>query len=301
MGKIYEALNKASTMHQPATQSRELEISLHSTSQEQPKNESTSESFPLKTGQSNSVNKRRQAIAPLSEWNERLRLAITTSSPVAENFKKLRTKILHPDQGTPPKTILITSAVPSEGKGFVTANLAVSIAQSAETKCTIIDGDLRRHTLASIFSVDSGSKGLSNYLRKELSLWEEAVLPTAQEGLYLLPSGPSPENPSELIDSSRMLNLFQDLSKKTNELFLFDSPPLHAAAETAVLAKMVDKVLIVVRWGTAGREQVKNLIETIGREKIIGIVFNAFERNVFDSISEKRGYYGYYGYYGKGY
>jgi protein-tyrosine kinase len=301
MGKIYKALNKASTAQQQTIQSQEAEIPLPESSQEPPKNTSFLTSFPGKADQRNSFDKLHPIIAPSTSWDERLRQTIATSSAVAENFRKLRTKILHPNQEAPPRTILITSAVPSEGKGFVTANLGMSVAQSAETKCTMIDCDLRRPTLASLFSLDSGGKGLSNYLRNEFSSWEEAVLPTAQETLYLLPSGPSPENPSELIDSSRMRTLMRDLSQKSNELFLFDSPPISAAAETALLAKLVDKVLVVVRWGTSGREQVKNLIETIGREKIIGIVFNAFEQNALDSIFEKKGYYGYYGYYGKGY
>jgi len=297
MGKISEALNKASSL-QPDL-NREEESVRQKTVPEPPKEELTRPSISRKPIPEKSSQKQFN-IAPVNEWEERVRLATVPSSPFAESFRKLRTTILHPAQGTAPRTVLITSAVPHEGKGFVTANLGVSIAQSAEIKCTMIDCDLRRSSLSLLFGKATNRKGLSNYLRGEIP-WPDVITPTAQKGLSLLPSGPSLEDPSTLIDSSRMFDLMGELSKIPYELFLIDSPPIHAAAETAVLAKMVDKVLIVVRWGTAGRQQVADLVETVGRDKIIGIVFNAFEQNALDSIFEKKGYYGYYGYYGKGY
>lgn len=299
MGKIFEALHKASASH-PPLESKKEENPLADISPGPAKQKPARLSKSRQPVSGESLEKRRQLVKPAAQWDERVQLAITPSSPVTESFRKLRTVILHPMQGKPPRTLLITSAVPSEGKGFVTANLGLSIAKTTETRCMMVDCDIRRPTLPSLFGLNPTAKGLVNYLRGETH-WSEAILPTAQKGLTILPSGPPPDNPSELIDSNKMTDLIKEISGIKNELFLFDSPPLHAAAETAVLAKMVDKILIVVRWGTSGREQVTNLIDMVGREKIIGIVFNAFEQNVLDNMFEKKGYYGYYGYYGKGY
>ena len=188
-----------------------------------------------------------------------------------------------------------------EGKGFVAANLGVAIAHGLEQRCLLVDCDLRRPKLAELFSLDNTS-GLSNFLSGQANDLARLIQGTSMEKLSVLASGLQPEKPSELIDSSRMKEVFHTFHAQAEEqLVIFDSPPMQAAAETAVLAKMVDKVLIVVRWGYSGREQVKNLIEAIGREKIIGIVFNAFEKNVMDSLLERKGFYGYSGYYGEGY
>jgi len=238
---------------------------------------------------------------PFSSWNERLLMAMEQSSNTAENFRKLRTKILYPEKGEAPRTILVTSTVPGEGKGFAVANLGCAIAQGMEKCCLAVDCDLRRPTLASLFGYTDPT-GLSQFLKGDLEDWRPIVLPTALEKLSVIASGPSPQNPAELIDTAGMRDLLAELVAEQEDRFiLLDSPPLQAAAETAVLAQMVDKVLIVVRWGEAGREQIQNLIEAIGHEKIIGIVFNAFELNALDSVLQKKGYYGYYSYYGGGY
>ncbi len=288
MGKIHEALHKTATAQPEANQYNKAAVASSDALHEPPKDEPPISYISPEPSQKKPF-KARSPVLPISNWDQRIQLAINSSSSIAESFRKLRTKILHPDKGTPPRTLLITSAVPSEGKGFVAANLGVSVAQSADTKCTLVDCDLRRPTIASLFAANPSARGLSNYLKGEID-WGDAMLATAQENLQLMPSGPPPESPSELIDSSRMINLMENFRRETAELFILDSPPLHAASETAVLAQLADKILIVVRWGTSGREQVSNLIDTIGREKIIGIVFNAFEQNALDNMFEKKGY-----------
>ena len=79
-----------------------------------------------------------------------------------------------------------------------------------------------------------------------------------------------------------------------DRLILLDTPPFHAASETLVLAQLVDKIVLVVRWGKSGREDVKKMIDHIGREKIIGVVFNAFEMNILDRKIQGLGYHNYY-------
>jgi len=311
MGKIHEALQKASPAAQPEDEIEEI-----SEAEAPPLEPPKMAAIGVKTGPPPNTSKAAPSekkapmekmssflsqVPPMSSWNDRLRMAIEPSSTVAENFRKLRTKILHPDQGEPPRTVLITSAVSEEGKGFTTANLGYAIAQGMEKSCLAIDCDLRRPTLTRLFGYTI-QKGLSQYLNGELADWRKLALPTALEKLSVIASGPSPQNPAELIDSARMQDLLaQIVAEQDDRIILLDSPPMKAAAESTILAKLVDKVVIVVRWNKSGREQVENLIEAIGRDKIIGIVFNAFELNVLDSVLQKKGYYGYYSYYGKGY
>lgn len=229
-------------------------------------------------------------------WDERLLLAIQTSSPIAESFKRLRSKVLHPSEGNPPRTILITSVAPGEGKGFACANLGVALAQDMEHHALMVDCDMRKPGLAAIFGLSNDS-GLADHLQNNVDL---ALLlrKTGLDKLSLIPSGMPPANPSELLDSSRMSALIDELANRYDDRFiLLDSPPNIVASETAILAKRVDGVVLVVRWGYSRREQVKKLVELIGREKIIGIVFNAYEENEVDSFLNKKGYYGHYNKY----
>ncbi len=225
-------------------------------------------------------------------WDERLVLSTQPNSPLVESFKRLRNKILYPASGNPPKTILITSAVPGEGKGFVCANLGVVMAQGVEHHALMVDCDLRKPTLASIFGV-SRDVGLVNHLINNIPL-ERIIKKTGLARLSLIPSGPIPNNPAELLNSNRMVDLIEELVSRYNDRFiLLDTPPYIAASETAILAKHVDATVLVVRWGRSGRDQVKDLVETLGKEKIIGTVFNAFEVNELETLLGKKGHYGY--------
>ena len=123
------------------------------------------------------------------------------------------------------------------------------------------------------------------------------MLETGYKKLSLIPSGPPPINPAELLDSKKMSEIIKELAKQYHDRFIIiDSPPMSAASEIAVLAKYVDGVILVVRWGKSRKEQVKQLANLIGKEKILGVVFNAFETNILQSKLQKY-YQDYYYYY----
>ncbi|MEA2082760.1 MAG: CpsD/CapB family tyrosine-protein kinase [Thermodesulfobacteriota bacterium] len=230
-------------------------------------------------------------------WDERLVAVTGTSSPVAESFKRLRNKILHPSTGEPPKSILITSVVPEEGKSFVCANLGATMAQGLEQHALMVDCDFRRPSLAPLFGL-SNDTGLVNYLRDGTDL-SQLIQSVGFQKLSIIPSGPPPINPAELLDSGKMTAMIDEVvSRYGDRLVILDSPPVQAAAETAVLARHVDAVVLVIRWGQSRREQVKQLIELIGESKIIGIVFNAVKVSRVDERLSGR-YYGGYGAYGE--
>ncbi len=236
----------------------------------------------------------------IDDWDERLVEVISNSPLVTEGIRRLRSKILHPVDNKPIRSVLVTSATPGEGKSFICANLGVSMAQGIEKHALMVDCDLRRPTMAKLFGV-SNDTGLINYLSSGEDL-HRLIKKTGQAKLSLLPSGPPPVNPSELLDSSKMVSMIDELSERYSDRLIFlDSPPHQAAAETAVLAKHVDGVVVVVRWGHSSRELIKELVETIGKEKIIGVVFNAFHTNAIENRLQKiKGYGGYYQ-YGSGY
>jgi non-specific protein-tyrosine kinase len=169
-------------------------------------------------------------------------------SAQAEAFRCLRTSIFALDGAAPLQTLLVTSAEPGEGKSTVVANLAVSIAQSGR-RVIAVDADLRRPSLHKIFDM-SNEIGLSNVLTEAI-----AANDIASSLLTVLASGPRPSNPTELLGSTRMLDLLKQLMQRF-DVVLLDTPSLVSAGDAAVLAPMVDAVLLVIGRGQARREAV---------------------------------------------
>ncbi len=234
------------------------------------------------------------AVNTFEGWDERLVAASKNSPGIAESFRKLRTKILYPVGDDVPRSVLIISADAQEGKSFVCANLGISLAHSVAQHALMIDCDLRRPSLAGLFGLDNNSRGLVDYLRGEDDL-ARLVYGTGLPDLSIMPAGLPPDNPAELVSSERMADLLSEaVNGYVDGLILLDCPPFQAVSESVVLAQLVDKVVLVVRWGRAGRENVKKLVEQIGRDKIIGIVFNSFEMNILDRKMQDVGYHNYY-------
>ncbi len=233
---------------------------------------------------------RPRSFQPSKVWDERLILSASATGVVAENIRTLRTRILHPFIGDPPRSILVTSASPGEGKSFICANLGISLGQGVDNYSLVVDSDLRRPSQHKLFGLNN-DRGLVDHLQHRENL-EDLIVSSGVDKLKILPSGPPPVNPSELLGSEVMVELVDELvSRYSDRIVLLDSPPLHAAAETAILAQNVDGVLLVVGWGGSRREHVKALADIIGRERIIGVVFNAYQTTVLDA--KVFGYYDY--------
>ncbi len=291
MGKVFNALNKAESKQQqptgPAPSPQPAAEPPKQQRQDSPSRPSEPQAFVTATPKSTLQ----------QEWDERLQCATGVASGVAESFKRLRAKILHPDNGISPRTIMVTSAVPEEGKSFVCANLGISFALGLEQHALMVDCDLRRPKLAKMFAV-ANNQGLTNYLQERADL-HDLIHKTGLQKLTIIPSGPPPLNPSELLGSDNMAAMIDEIASRYQDRYVFfDSPPLQAASETAVLARQVDGVVLVVRWGKSGRQQVRQVVETIGKEKIIGVVFNAYQLQSLES--KFKGYYHGYDYYTSG-
>lgn len=214
-----------------------------------------------------------------------------------EQFKILRTNLLFPVSGKPPRTIMITSAIPGEGKSFVSANLAISIAQSINEHVLLMDCDIRRPSIHSLFGFEV-VPGLSEYLSNDISA-SSLLLKTKVEKLTIFPGGKVAYNAAELLSSDRMSRLLKEVKTRYEDRYIIiDSPPPHLTAETSVIARQVDGIVLVVGFGSTRREMVAELIDILGKDKILGVVANRFDMH--SSIHYGYGKYGKYSeYYGK--
>ena len=214
-------------------------------------------------------------------WNEAAidhnLVALTDShSPEAEQFKILRTNILFPLVGSPPRSILVTSPGPDEGKTFTAANLAISIALNVNRHVLLIDADMRRPQLHRRFGFGS-VPGLSDYLA-EGRLLPSLLLKTKVDKLTLLAAGRPPDNPAELIGAERMSSLLAEVANRyPDRIVVIDAPPPALAAETGVLARQVDGILVVVRYGSTRIEDLADLVARVGEKKILGSIVNYIE------------------------
>jgi len=197
----------------------------------------------------------------------------------AEQFKMLRSRILFPISGTPPKSILVTSALPGEGKSFVAANLAISIAMEINKYVLLVDCDLRKPDLHHQFGFNHVS-GLSDYLADQREL-ASLLLQTGIEKLTLLPGGAARSNPSELMSSNRMAELLDEVKYRYHDrLIVIDSPPLGLSAETSFLARQADGTLVVTRYGKTPKAKVADMLESVGTHKILGCILNQMDKRV---------------------
>jgi len=209
----------------------------------------------------------------------------------SEQFKMLRTNVLFPADGKAPRSIMVTSALPGEGKSFLAANLAVTIAQNINEHVLLMDCDMRRSSVNRMFGFGR-VPGLSEHLSQGFPL-PSLLLKTGISKLTLLPAGAPPVNPAELLSSNQMSSLLNEVKARYPDRYvIIDSPPPQLTAEAKVIARQVDGVLIVVKYRGTDRSLVAELVENLGKEKVLGVVFNFFDQRV----SVYKGKYGaYYG------
>ncbi|MBW1922166.1 MAG: polysaccharide biosynthesis tyrosine autokinase [Deltaproteobacteria bacterium] len=211
-------------------------------------------------------------------FSHKLVVVTAPDSMDAENFKVLRGQILFPQKGEPPRCIMVTSAFPGEGKTYVAANLAVSIALGINEHVLMVDCDLRRPSLHKMLGYKR-AEGLREYLRGERDL-PELLVKTKIDKLSLLMAGKPAHNPSELLASSAMREFIREVKNRYDDRYIIlDATPSQVTAEANVLAHNVDGVVFVVMNQKAPRETVRRSIENLGKNKIIGIVFNGYSKS----------------------
>jgi len=221
-------------------------------------------------------------------------------SQMSEAFRALRTSLLLSQADHPPQVILMTSALPREGKTTAAVNLAVTLAQLGD-KTLLVDADLRKPGINRALSlVDGKHAGLSSYLAGVSSLDLITVPHPAITNLEAIPTGPIPPNPADLLSSRRLTELITELRKRY-KFVVIDSPPIMAATDAVILSVLVDGVLMVVRSGETPKEafiRTRDLLVGV-KSHMLGVVLNAVDASSPDYYYSYR-YYPYsYGGYGR--
>ena len=210
------------------------------------------------------------------------------SSSVGEAYKTIRTAVYFGVPDGQAKTLLITSPAPGDGKTTLVSNLAIAIAQAGQ-RTLVLDADFRRPMQHDIFEIENDD-GLSSILAGRGNV-NELVQHTVVSGLDILVCGPTPPNPSEMLNSQSFANLLNDLCGRYDHI-LIDSPPLMPVADARILGAMADVTVLVLRAEKSTRkavEQAREGLLSVGAH-ILGAVVN--------NVPHRRGRYGYYGDYG---
>ncbi|GIO89221.1 MULTISPECIES: CpsD/CapB family tyrosine-protein kinase [Paenibacillus] len=193
-------------------------------------------------------------------------------SSISEVYRLLRTKIPFFSKDQELKTVMVTSSQPGEGKTTTISNLAVTYAQEGK-KVLLIDADLRKPSLHRVFS-QINHQGLSSLLTGHSSI-QESVQKTSIDNLWLLPSGPVPANPSELIDSSGMRELLHQI-KDQYDVILVDTPSVLSVSDSVIVSALCDGVIMVAAAGKVKKDHLKKAKEQLDHvnARMLGIVLN---------------------------
>lgn len=208
-------------------------------------------------------------------------------SVVTEQVKTIRTNLNYAMVGKPLKTLMITSAIQGEGKSTVGSNLAVEYAKKG-LQVLLVDADLRRPTIHQTFAI-SNQRGVSSWLSGQLTDVNEAIYPVLDH-LFVMPSGPKPPNPAELLASDRMTEFLTVATRKL-DLVIVDVPPILPVTDARILAGQVDGTVLVVRQNFVEKVAVRQAVNALknARAQLLGTILN-------DVDIKTHGYgYGYYG------
>ena len=202
--------------------------------------------------------------------NSRLVAVGEEQSLGAEKFRFLAVRLRQLRQSRPLRKVLITSTIPQEGKSTVAANLACTLARRKPHKTLLLEGDLRRPTVAQKFGLGA-VPGVSEWLRGETQ--SKNIYRLEALGLWVLPAGSAPENPLELMQSGKLAQLLDQLTTWFDWIII-DSPPVLPLADTSIWARLADGILLVTRKSITEKQQLRRGLEALERSKLLGALVN---------------------------
>lgn len=222
----------------------------------------------------------------------RLATLLYPRSPAAEGFRHIRTGIEFAAGESPSRSLLVTSAMPGDGKTTFAANLAIAYAQAGRKVC-LVDGDLRKPELHTMFRI-ANDAGLSDLLRGHDAPFETITAATEVAGLRILPSGVRPANPAELVASGRMRQVLTSLLEHV-DLVIIDTPPIQAVTDAALLASIADGTILIAASGKTRRAAIVRARDTLARvgANVLGTALNGVSEQ--DGRDAALGYFTYYG------
>ena len=223
-------------------------------------------------------------------------------SLIAEEYRAIKRPLLKKAFNTAssdvlhPNLIMVTSSIPGEGKSFTSVNLAMSIAMELDHTVLLVEADVAKPAMARYLGLSEDVKGLVDFLADDHMALDEVLLRTNVPKLTLLRAGRPHPQATELLASQNMSRLISELAQRySDRVIIFDAPPMLVSSEAAVLSTLVGQIVMVVEYGKTPQRVVKDAINLIGQEKVVGIVLNKSHG------SSSLGYgYGYYGMSGNG-
>jgi non-specific protein-tyrosine kinase len=212
-------------------------------------------------------------------------IALFPDSPYLDAFKILRTRINHLTLAGRSRTLMVTSVVPGEGKTLTAINLALTYAKEFSQTVLLVDCDFRRQDVHRYMGIES-DRGLVDYLLREIPLKDIIIWP-GLEKMTLISGGQTIQESTELLESSRMHGLVEELKNRYPDRFvIFDVPPVLAGADAIVFSTMVESIVMVVEAHKTPVEEIKNALDLLPRDKFLGFVLNKH-----DATDQKYRYY----------
>ena len=219
---------------------------------------------------------------------ERLVVSVTAGPLLVEQFRSLAATLHQAQAEQPLKSVIVTSAAPGDGKSHVAINLALTLSDSFQRRVLLIDADLRRPTLHQVFGIPN-ARGLSEALRAKTD--EKVAAVPVRESLTLLPAGRPERDPLGGLSSDRMKRIVEDAASRFDWVIV-DSPPVGLLADARLVSETVDAAILVVRAGVTRFPDLAAAAESIGHERILGIVLNAVDPVEIRGVGYYRHYYG---------
>lgn len=202
---------------------------------------------------------------------DRRLIAASTDSIASEQYRALRTRILHADNGTAVNVLLVTSPGRGEGKTITAANLALTMAQDYQRRICLVDADLRYPQLQHMFGLPDGP-GLSDILTGQATL-DDALVTLEEHQLTILPAGHVPAHPAELLGTTAMRRLLDTLRSRFDRVVV-DSPAAAPLADVGILTPLVDSVVLVVRSSITSKPAIRDAVNALEGSKLLGVVLN---------------------------
>jgi capsular exopolysaccharide synthesis family protein len=206
-----------------------------------------------------------------AQLDPRLITATSMATPAAEQYRALRTRLVHADPASPASVVLITSSSRGEGKTITSGNLGLAMAQERQRRVCVIDADVRRPQMHRIFGLPDGP-GLCDVLAGDATL-AEALVTLEEHQLTILPAGRVPGKAAELLGTTAMRRTLEALRGQFDRVVV-DAPPAVPLADVSILIPMVDRVLLVVRAGVTMKPAIHDAVASIDPSKLIGLVLN---------------------------
>ena len=223
-------------------------------------------------------------IAPETKVDERIVTLFDPRSPIAEQYRILRTNLLSLKAGKPIKVILLSSSLHSEGKSVSSVNLAITMANDiAQRRVLLVDADLRAGTVHSLLGIRP-KLGLSDVLSKEMS-WEEALVGTPLPNLSVIPRGLTPPHPAELLSSQKMRRVVAEM-RAAYDFVIVDAPPVIPLADPGILGSLTDGAVLIVRAGKTQRKMAQQALSLLEQAnvKTLGCILTHVENRAPEYI-----------------